>query len=178
MSNWKHVKEFLRLGTDWLTLIGDNWIDSEGNLVEYWRVEKKDSLIVLPIVRDQIVVCKPTFRPGVNLNTLDLPGGRYDKKNTITKSALDILKRELNVEEKHVNSIRQFNHQGFYVNSSFSNQLLYSCIAELSEDCILSEDEAIFYPLTQQGMTRFFNEVQCLQCRNVVHEWLRIKAGN
>ena len=74
MSDWKRLSESVRVTSQWVTLIGERWLCDKGKELEYWRVEKADSVIVLPIQAGHIVCVAPTFRPGIGRATLDLPG--------------------------------------------------------------------------------------------------------
>jgi hypothetical protein len=44
--------------------IGERWLCDQGRELEYWRVEKVDSVIVLPIQAGRLLCVRPTFRPG------------------------------------------------------------------------------------------------------------------
>ncbi len=78
---WQIQDCFLEFHSRWLTLIGEHWLDTQGQALEYWRIEKTDSVIVLPIQVDDlaqphILLPPASFRPGVGQVTLDFPGGR------------------------------------------------------------------------------------------------------
>lgn len=75
LGDWTLTNELVRVSSRWVTLVGERWICDKGKELEYWRVEKVDSVIVLPIHRGQLLTAKPTFRPGVCRHTLDFPGG-------------------------------------------------------------------------------------------------------
>ena len=65
MTDWRLLNEFVRVESKWMTLIGEHWLCDKGKELEYLRVEKVDSVIVLPIQSGQIFCVKPTFRVGV-----------------------------------------------------------------------------------------------------------------
>ena len=51
---WQVNDRFLELRSRWMTLIGEHLQDDRGQLLEYWRVEKADSVIVLPVQNSMI----------------------------------------------------------------------------------------------------------------------------
>lgn len=60
------------------------------------------------------------------------------------------------------------------MNSSFSNQQLYGFIAKLVPTVTI--DPAYLgnsYPLTTNGIDHLLTELNCLQCRALLLEWLR-----
>jgi hypothetical protein len=78
--SWQVQDRFLELHSRWVTLIAEHWQDAQGQRLEYWRIEKADSVIVLPIQKDalaqpQILLPPASYRPGVGRVTLDFPGG-------------------------------------------------------------------------------------------------------
>ena len=55
-DDWNVGDRFANLSTPWFTLIGEH-IQADGQTLDYWRIEKADSVIVLPI---QSVANEPT----------------------------------------------------------------------------------------------------------------------
>jgi hypothetical protein len=94
MTDWKLRDTFLNIATNWVRLIGESYTDQDGKDIEYYRVEKTDSVIVLPIYKDLIYCALASFRTGVQRSTLDFPGGRIIENKSIKDSALAILGRE------------------------------------------------------------------------------------
>jgi len=47
------LNRFVEMRSRWLTVIGENLEDDQGQILEYWRVEKADSVIILPIQGDR-----------------------------------------------------------------------------------------------------------------------------
>lgn len=80
-QDWQVYDRILELRTQWLTLIGEHWHTEQGQRLEYWRVEKADSVIVLPLLEQQLILARPTYRPGVQTQTLDFPGGGWPRIN-------------------------------------------------------------------------------------------------
>lgn len=91
---WRVQDRFLELHARWMTLIGEHLQDHQGEILEYWRIEKADSVIVLPIQNGQFLLPPPSYCPGVGQVTLDFPGGRVLDKQTPEQAAIATLKRE------------------------------------------------------------------------------------
>ena len=81
-KRWKTVDRFLEIRSHWFTLVGEYLQDEREQILEYWRIEKADSALVLPIQNQQIILPPPTYRPGVGKLTLDFPGGRIPEGKT------------------------------------------------------------------------------------------------
>lgn len=77
MTRWVFVKEVVRIVSQWATFFEEHWVKDKGQELEYWRVERPDSVIVLPIHKGYFLLPQPSFRPGVKHSTLDFPGGRH-----------------------------------------------------------------------------------------------------
>jgi hypothetical protein len=75
-NSWQVCDRFLALHSRWMTLIGEHLQAPWGQILEHWRIEKADSVIVLPIQGDSILLPSPNYRPGIGQTTLDFPGGR------------------------------------------------------------------------------------------------------
>lgn len=173
---WQVQDRFLELHSRWMTLIGEHWLDAQGQQLEYWRIEKADSVIVLPIQQDHlgrshILLPPASFRPGVGQRTLDFPGGRRLAEQTPEEAAIAILLRELGLEATAIAHLAPLNPDGWAINSSFSNQKLYGFVAHLEGD--LSQPlglTAIAYPATAAGVCQLLAELTCLQCRAVLLE--------
>jgi hypothetical protein len=174
---WQVQDRFLELHSRWLTLIGEHWQDAQGQALEYWRIEKADSVIVLPIQADDlaqphILLPAANYRPGVGQVTLDFPGGRRLTEQTPEEAAIAILRRELGLEATAIAQLTPLNPDGWAINSSFSNQKLYGFIAYLDGGISQSPGlTAIAYPATATGVCQLLDELTCLQCRAVLLEW-------
>ncbi len=94
---WQFKETILSLQTGWLTVIGEKLKTPQGRLLDYWRVEKADSVIVLPIHRQQLLLPPPVYRPGVDQATWDFPGGRCPEGQSLHTAATTILQRELGI---------------------------------------------------------------------------------
>ncbi len=64
-KHWRVEERFLELRSQWLTVIGEKLEDEHGNILEYWRVKKADSVVILPIQNNLIILPPPSYRPGV-----------------------------------------------------------------------------------------------------------------
>jgi hypothetical protein len=169
---WTKGDRFLEIRSHWLTLIGERYRDDQGRNLEYWRVERADSVIILPIQANHLILPPKSYRPGVDALTLDFPGGRMLKSNPPETSAIAILHRELGVAETDISFLLALNHEGWAVNSSFSNQKLYGFIAEIQPDALLPSDRVgATYPATSTGVHDLLQELTCLQCRAILLEW-------
>lgn len=168
---WSVQDRFLALHSRWFSLIGEHLLDGEGNLLEYWRVEKADSVIVLPIQNDCFLVLPPTYRPGLGQATIDFPGGRLLDGQEPQAAATTILCRELGMAPEAIGQLMPLNIQGWAINSSFSNQKLYSFVAYLHAAPTSSNSIARTYPITEDGVGMLLQELTCLQCRAVLLEW-------
>ena len=171
-QEWKLRDRFLEIHSRWFTLLGEHLEDSQGQQLEYWRIEKADSVIILPIHNHQILLPPPSYRPGVSQMTLDFPGGRVPEGQTPQEAIPKILKRELGIEVTDIPQLMPLNSQGWAVNSSFSNQKLYGFVANLRDDLnLLPEFVTNTYPTTSEGVKDLLKELICLQCRVILLEW-------
>lgn len=169
---WQRGDRFLEMRSHWFTLIGEHWVDHQGHPLEYWRVERADSAIVLPLQADQLLLPRPTYRPGVGAATYDFPGGRVVSGQSPASVAQRSLERELAVPPTAILQLRPLNSTGWAVNSSFSNQVLYGFVADLSPDHRWAEgqiDQAV--PATADGLQSLLQCLTCLQCRAILLEW-------
>lgn len=175
---WTVAQSILRLQTPWLSLIGERLRREDGESMDYWRVEKVDSVIVLPIHRQQILLPPPSYRPGLGVATLDLPGGRCPAGQTPAAAARSILMRELGLEATAIAQLTALNHcHGWPINSSFSNQRLYGFVAQLQPEVVLAAGQLEHrYPVTPTGLNSLYDAIQCLQCRLVLREWQALWA--
>lgn len=169
---WQTHDRFLELHSRWMTLIGEHLQDQQGQTLEYWRIEKADSVIVLPIQDDWILLPSPSYRPGIKQVTLDFPGGRISAGQTPEQAAIATLRRELGIEATEITQLIALNSKGWAVNSSFSNQNLYSFVAYIHHTTkFLSEFIAVTHPVTSDGVEELLQKLTCLQCRTVLLEW-------
>ncbi|WP_082906467.1 NUDIX domain-containing protein [Phormidesmis priestleyi] len=166
------TSRFLELHSRWMTLIGEHLQDQHGEILEYWRIEKADSVIVLPIQSGHILLPSPSYRPGVGQVTLDFPGGRITAGQQPEQAAIATLKRELGIEATEITQLLPLNTQGWAVNSSFSNQKLYGFVAHIEYHTQLPVNFVVTtYPISSVGVRDLLQRFTCLQCRAVLLEW-------
>ncbi|MEO1146784.1 MAG: NUDIX hydrolase [Cyanobacteria bacterium J06638_22] len=171
-DSWQVGDRFLNLQTHWLTLIGEHWHTPDGEKLDYWRVEKADSVIVLPLQSQHLLLPPPIFRPGVGQVTLDFPGGRLPAGLRPEDAALQILVRELGVEKGAIAQLLPVNTQGWYVNSSFSNQTVFGFVAQLDPTFPVPYNHiGLSVPATPTGIPTLLENLRCLQCRALLLEW-------
>jgi hypothetical protein len=171
-KSWESISGIVELKSPWVTLIAEKLKDDQGKILEYWRVEKADSVIVITIHNQQLLLPVPVYRPGVKQVTLDFAGGRIPVNVSPQTAAIAILYKELGIKETQINKLTPINQQGWLVNSSFSNQQLYGFVAEITST--VNVDPSYLgrsYPLTSEGINQLLQELNCLQCRALLQEW-------
>lgn len=168
---WHREAHIVTIESPWVRMIAERWRDDAGRLLDYWRVERAHSVIVAPVQEGRLLLPQPQFRPGLGRATLDLPGGRLPDQQTPLVTAAAILERELGLPAAAIHSMRQINAQGWPINSSFSNQMLYGVVAELAPQYrpTLPYESFSFDP---PGLRNLLHRLECLQCRAVVLELL------
>ena len=172
MSDWQTQDKFVELRCQWLTVIGEHLQDETGKILEYWRVEKADSVVILPIQNRNLILPPPTYRPGVGEKTLDFPGGRVPQGEQAVNVVPKILQRELGITPETITQLTPLNTQGWAINSSFSNQRLFGFVAELESSTKMAENFiGDMYPITQDCIVSLLDSLICLQCRAVLLEW-------
>ena len=171
-NKWKTLDSFVEISSPWLTLIGEHLQDDQGKVIDYWRVEKADSVVVLTIQSENLLLPIPMYRPGVGKKTLDFPGGRVLSGQTPAAAVPKILERELGITAAAIASLIPLNTNGWEINSSFSNQQLYGFVAEIDPSLSISNELlAGIYPTTKLGISNLLQDLTCLQCRCVLLEW-------
>ncbi|GAB4334372.1 MAG: NUDIX hydrolase [Leptolyngbyaceae cyanobacterium] len=169
---WETRDRFLDLRSHWFRLIGEHLLNDQGQLLEYWRVERAHSVIVLPIQGNQIILMAPDFRPGVGQPTYDFPGGRLPDDQTPAQAAPVILGRELGIEPTAIAQLTPINSEAWLVNSSFSNQKLYGFVAHLQPSVQIPADrQGPTFAIDPEGMHSLLAILNCLQCRALALEW-------
>ena len=177
MEPWKKLERFVELRTPWLTLIGEKLQDPQGQVLDYWRVEKADSVVIITIQGDNFLLPKSIYRPGVQSKTLDFPGGRVSHNLEPIKVVPQILDRELGIAESAIINLTPLNQTGWAINSSFSNQKLYGFVAEINPKLSINCEQLVTtYSKTSTGVMLLLQDLACLQCRGVLLEWLQNKS--
>lgn len=176
-DGWQILERFVEIRSSWLTLIGEKLQDEQQQVLDYWRVEKADSVVIVTIQRDSFILPKPSYRPGLGQATLDFPGGRILPKQTTVDAIKIILNRELDLQQSDITSLNPLNKTGWAINSSFSNQKLYGFVAEISSETTVNSEKLTptKYPTTASGVNSLLQDLICLQCRAVLLEWRQKK---
>jgi hypothetical protein len=179
MSNgkWQVLETLAILKNQWVSLIGERLLDNHGKELTYWRVVRGDSVIVIPVQKENFLICSPVYRPGVGRKTHDFPGGRHDPVRTPKETAYMILEREMGIKTTAVRSMQMVNEEPWLVDSSFSSQKLYVFEAVLDDDIYVDlADEGIECPIVQAEI--ILKRLICLQCRCALLDWLHQRKTN
>ncbi|QSF48692.1 MULTISPECIES: hypothetical protein [unclassified Thermosynechococcus] len=128
--NWRSLDERVRIQSKWVTLIAEKWLTDTGETLEYWRVEKADSVIVLPLQGKDLICLPLTFRVGVQRVTVDFPGGRVGSDQDPIAIVPQILTRELGITANVIQGITPISEQPWLVNihHRFLAVTLYPCV--------------------------------------------------
>lgn len=178
MKRWRLLSETTRLRSRWLTLIGERWRDARDQEVDYWRVEKADSVIIVPTQAKSILCCQEQFRPGIQRAALDFPGGRLVEGKKPADMVPEILQRELQVPPDTIRSVEAVNTTQWNINSSFSNQGLWVFHAAIDEHFHIPDYAVgMRVPLNTSGVDQLLRELDCLQCRAALLEWRYAKGS-
>ncbi len=173
-KHWETLHKFVEISSPWMTLIGEKLRDHQGRVLDYWRVEKNDSVIIITIQNQQLLFPVPMYRPGVGKVTLDFPGGRITPAQTPQQAAIAILQKELGIKNSDLEYLTPINNTGWEINSSFSNQKLYGFVTQISSHVSVNHEfMSITYSLTTEGLNNLLRELTCLQCRALLLTWLR-----
>ena len=170
--SWKRKRFIERVKFTRITLHCERWLDEKGAEIDYWRAERPDSVIVLPLHRGRILVPPPYFRPGANVDTIDLPGGRLRDNESVEVAARRLLDKELGIGESGIEKIRCLNTIPWNVDSSFSSQRLWGAIAWIIDSAeVLNTKVWKSFPANEKGVVGLLGQINCLQCRAILNEW-------
>ena len=171
-QHWKTLDRFLEIRSPWFTLLGEHLEDDRQQVIDYWRVEKTDSVVLLTLHDGQLLFPLLNYRPGLGQATLDFPGGRVSEGQTPETVVPKILEKELGLREDAIAHLTLLNPRGWPINSSFSNQKLYGFVVEIDPTISVNPDLlGAIYPTTSEGIRSLFQDLTCLQCRAVLLEW-------
>jgi len=159
MTDWKRLSECVRVASQWVTLVGERWLCDKGQELEYWRVEKADSVIVLPRPGICSVLRRPFGPASVEPRWISRAAGCRPARRRGTPSPKEVvpflLQRELGV-----------------VPEAFSNQGLWAFVAEIDEAFAIPQDMiGVKAPADAAGVAALLSQLDCLQCRAVLREW-------
>jgi hypothetical protein len=164
----------------WVKVYKDRMLSNGGFEMEYWRVDRTDTAIILSRQKGRFILPSPQLRPGIKKITLDFLGGRLDAQlansngsseqpdpqptNNPADVAERIVRREFHIQDAVPLDLKPLTTQPLYVDSSFSSQRLYGYTVELPNDLDIPGDHYNTEELVQK--------LQCLQCRALLMEWI------
>jgi acyl carrier protein len=128
-------------------------------LIEYWRIEKPNSILIVTTYKNYFILPTPKFRQGINKKTLDFPGGRQQTDN-ILSDARKIICRELKIENDDIEYIKELDTKKYIINSSFNSQLVIYLEASLKK----MNENTHFIKCSFTEIHRLLNDLECLQC--------------
>jgi hypothetical protein len=170
---WERAGSIVTIESPWVRLLGERWVDDRGVSLDYWRVERAHSVVIMPIWRGALLLPHPQFRPGVQRLTLDLPGGRSQPGSAPLEAVPALLHKELGLTPAAVVAVELLNERGWVINSSFSNQLLYGAVATIDDSTAVDAERLhATVPYTTAAIAALARELECLQCRAVLQAWL------
>jgi hypothetical protein len=172
-SRWQLLGTIATIESPWVTVKCERWQDDENRELEYWRVKRPDSVIVIPIHDGHFLLPHPIFRPGVDEFTWDFPGGRLQDAFSHEEMARQLLEKELSISYHEIYTISPINTDGYIVDSSFSSQRVWGYLAKLDSDALVKEN-AIGWrvPVNKEGSEELLKRLKCLQCRVLLLELL------
>ncbi len=171
MSRWTCTGQIGNFENSWLRLVGERWQDDDDQALDYWRVEKADSLIIIPQQDDRLLLPQPMFRPGIGKTTWDFPGGRLVNPEQQQQTLEQILQRELKLPASALVQRVPINPEGWTVNSSFSNQRLYGFWVTIAPDFQWSAAAVAARFQIPSQLPDLLARLTCLQCRGLLREW-------
>lgn len=173
-KGWNVLSRFVEIKSPWLTLVGEQLQDESKKVHDYWRVEKQNGLLILTIQNGQLLLPKQMYRPGVGEYTLDFCGGRIPDMPNLDEEAINITRREfgINACDPFI-FMQQITKNSWNIDSSFTNAQIDGYVAEINPEIKLDEKQGIArYDLTKEGISSLFDDLICIQCRAMLHEWL------
>ncbi len=177
LGPWHLVSRLAEISSPWLTVVAERFEEVPGKRPhDYWRIEKPDSVVAITILRDRLVLPPRSYRPGAGRVTLDLAGGRIEGGRSVSETAAMAVRREFGfISESSIASVTVLNETGWDVDSSTSNHRLYGAVVELAAE---TDINPLFigasYPLSAQGAEAVISDLNCLQCREALREWLSL----
>jgi hypothetical protein len=179
-SEWIKMGEIARIESPWITVIAERLKDCErDNMMDYWRIERADSAIIIVVQGNSLIFPKLQFRPGIGRWTLDFPGGRIKQGQVPIDAVKGILEKELGVteddfDEKGIEELTD--EKGWYVDSSVSSQKLHGFFVTLKNDTKLNKDKIhnrVYLLDDANDMDELLKkDLLCLQCRSILMEWM------
>lgn len=163
----KRLQRELIAKSKWAAFYKDRVESNGGYDLEYWCVERSDSVIVVTVQNGRFVLPDPQYRPGINEVTLDFVGGRRDDADPLSAAA-QAVRREFGLDEELPITVTELLSKPLIVDSAFSSQRVYGYACEIPADAKIDAE-------TYDAET-LLSELQCLQCRAMLLEWLKQRA--
>lgn len=161
----KRIDRTVIASSKWVTFYKDRIVSNGGYDLEYWCVERSDSVIVLVRQGNVFLLPDMQYRPGIDRQTLDFPGGRIDEKSP-EEAALLTVSREFQLERSLLPAPKLITPKPLFVDSAFSDQKVYGFYLELPEKLPV--------PMAHRYTSEvLLSELGCLQCKAILLEWLR-----
>lgn len=178
MKSYKLLNEIVEIKNPWVHLFGERVVDENGRQLDYWRVERPDSVLVIPFTGNDIFLPPPFYRHGAGCETYDFPGGRVNPDIDLEDSALAVLEKELGIKKNAVGRLDPINQQGWLVDSSFSTQRVYGFSAFIPRETDVAPDLiGMREPVNTEGIKNILDRLVCLQCRHALLEWAVIRQN-
>jgi NUDIX domain. len=179
-TKWIKMGDIARIESPWISLIAERLKDPErDNVMDYWRIERADSAIIIVVQGNKLIFPKHQFRPGIGRLTLDFPGGRIKNGQKPIEAVKGILEKELGVTESDFDEngiVKLTDENGLYVDSSVSSQKLHGFVVTLNIDAkidknkIYSRDYMLDNANDMDVLLK--KDLLCLQCRSLLMEWM------
>jgi hypothetical protein len=175
-NKWQVLASIVSIENAWIRLTGEYILDDKGRKLTYWRIDRTDSVIIIPIHNDEIILPKPFYRHGIKDVAYDFPGGRHDGKKSFKENACQILERELGISKEDLISLVPVNDQGWSVDSSFSSQRVFVFEAVLKNTAEISLNMiGLKVPMDKNGVSTILEKINCIQCRCTLLDWMRLR---
>jgi hypothetical protein len=146
----------------WVKVLKDHYRSNGGDTLEYWLVDRTDSVIILVRQGGKFILGDKQLRPGVGVKTLDFAGGRVDGLEPLEAAKLCV-QREFRLGDVVFPDPTKLT-EPLFVDSAFSTQKVYGFYLEMPENVPL---DGARYTAKQLA-----ESLVCLQCRAMLLEWM------
>jgi hypothetical protein len=172
-NKWKVLSLITTVKTSWLTLVGERLLDDDNIEREYWRVEKPSGALIITLYKGELILPRRMYRPGIGTRTLDFCGGRAPDNQSMDSVARTTVVREFGLTQPDsFIDLVPINTVGWDVDSSFTNVKMYGYVATISSGVTISSTKiGARYALDVRGYKQLLDELTCVQCRMLFHEW-------
>jgi hypothetical protein len=190
--SWTYISEIARIQSPWITIVAEHFKNENSDPIDYWRIERPDSAIVIVLHKNMLIFPKAQYRPGINEVTLDFCGGRvpFEMEGEPIRAVPRILEKELgfrtkengggNIKEYEITSLN-INGYGWPVDSSVSSQKLFGFLVTIRDDVELDENFLHERKVNVENATDMnlllSKELKCLQCRSLLMELILQNNG-